>query len=161
LGLGVLLTGNGLLNRPPPGINGTAWELPQLSGSGSVRVADYRGKPTVANFFATWCTSCFLELPAFAKVSQDLRGRVQFVGVDSVDDGRGQEMADHFGIGWWPLARDIGGQQGSALHDLYRADGMPLTVFYGADGQVLQTANAPFSEELLRARLRDLYRINA
>jgi hypothetical protein len=30
-----------------------AWDLPQLDGDGRVRLADFRGKPTVAAFFAT------------------------------------------------------------------------------------------------------------
>ncbi len=149
----------GSLAQPKSGLTRTSWNVPRLDGHGVVRLADYSGKPVVVNFFATWCPTCFLELPAFAKVSSQVRGQVQFLGVDSFDDGHGQEMAAGLGIGWWPLGRDIGGHRGSAVHDLFESEAMPLTVFYSADGRVLDTYYGPMSEEILTARLRSLYGI--
>ena len=40
-----------------------AWDLPQLDGDGRVRLADFRGKPTIAAFFANWCEVCEREIP--------------------------------------------------------------------------------------------------
>jgi hypothetical protein len=40
------------------------WALPSLGGSGEVHLADFAGKPTVVNFFASWCDQCRAELPA-------------------------------------------------------------------------------------------------
>ena len=36
-----------------------------------VRVSDLRGRPTIINFWATWCTSCLAELPDFKEVQQE------------------------------------------------------------------------------------------
>lgn len=47
-----------------------AWDLPQLSGEGRVTLSDFSGKPTVAAFFASWCTVCEEEIPQFLTVSQ-------------------------------------------------------------------------------------------
>jgi thiol-disulfide isomerase/thioredoxin len=137
----------------------TAWSLPVLGGPGAVQLAAYKGKPTVANFFASWCTSCAFELPGFAKVSQELRGQVQFVGVNSLDDGSGKDMARHFGIDWWPLARDVGGTHGSGLHDTFGGIGMPITVFYDQNDRVLYVAPGAIPEPDLRAKLRELYHV--
>jgi len=41
----------------------TAFSLPALNGSGRVRLTQFRGKPTVVNFFASWCSACDSELP--------------------------------------------------------------------------------------------------
>jgi len=65
----------------------THWNLPRLDGAGQVRLTDFAGKPTVVNFFASWCTECRSELPGFALVSKDLAGRINFIGVNSLDDG--------------------------------------------------------------------------
>jgi thiol-disulfide isomerase/thioredoxin len=144
---------------PHSSFSTTAWTLPLLNGPGEVRLADYKGRPTVANFWASWCTECAFELPGFAKVSQELKGKVQFIGVNSLDDGNGMDMARHFGIDWWPLARDVNGTHGSGLHDAFGAVGMPISVFYDQDGQVLYEAPGAIPEPALREKLRSLYHV--
>jgi thiol-disulfide isomerase/thioredoxin len=135
----------------------TAFALPRLEGNGQVRLADSRGKPTVVNFFASWCTACRGELPAFAKISLELKGKVQFVGVNSLESGDGMNMARDFGIDWWPLARDVDGQQDSGLHDALGGQGMPITAFYDAKGKLLYVNPGALPEDALRARLQALY----
>jgi thiol-disulfide isomerase/thioredoxin len=44
-------------------------ELPDLNAIGRrVRLADFRGRPTVVNFWASWCPFCVAEMPAFERV---------------------------------------------------------------------------------------------
>ena len=69
--------------------DGEAWDLPQLDGDGRVTLADFRGKPTVAAFFAVWCTVCEDEMPQLLALSREIGDRVNFVGIDSQDNGRG------------------------------------------------------------------------
>ncbi len=64
-----------------------AFSLPVLNGNGWVRLAHYRGKPVVVNFFASWCTACQAELPGFRQEAIALKGRVIFIGVDSLETG--------------------------------------------------------------------------
>jgi len=66
----------------------TNWSLPALDGAGTVALAQFRGRPTVVNFFASWCSACDFELPGFATVSRQLSGQVHFVGVAPVTDRR-------------------------------------------------------------------------
>src|SRR5215470_1699928 len=63
--------------------NPAAFSLPALNGNGWVRLARYRGKPVVVNFFASWCTQCQAELPGFKQEADALTGKVTFIGVDS------------------------------------------------------------------------------
>lgn len=115
----------------------TGFVLPDLRGGPPIRLATFRGTPLVVNFFASWCTACRADLPVLAQVFGHLRGQVAFVGVDSLDDGSGLSFAVGLGLGPWPLARDVGGERGSGLHDAVGGVGMPVTAFYSAAGTLL------------------------
>ena len=101
--------------------------------------------PLVVNFYANWCTACDAELAHFRDVSAQTQGQVQFVGVQTQEDGGSLDLPDEHGVNWWPFARDINGTRsgGSGLYDsLARTPGMPITAFYGPDGQLLDVTNA-------------------
>lgn len=137
-----------------------AFDLPRLDGDGRVALAAFSGTPVVVNFFASWCSACDAELPGFAKVSDELRGKVTFVGVNSLETGDRTLMPRRHGITWWPLARDIGGSNGSGLHDaLGGGNSMPLTAFYTPDGRLLGVDRGALPEQALRQRISQLYGI--
>jgi cytochrome c biogenesis protein CcmG/thiol:disulfide interchange protein DsbE len=46
-----------------------------------IRLADLEGKPTVVNFFASWCINCERELPDFARAASEFGDDVNFVFV--------------------------------------------------------------------------------
>jgi len=140
----------------------SAWTLPTLSGQGSVRLADFRGKPLVLDFFASWCTACQSELPEFLAVDRRLGGRVRFAGVDSEENGDGIGMARRSGITSWPLARDVGGSQQSGLRDaLESTPGMPITAFYDSNGRLLQVRLGALSGDALAGLITQLYGVTA
>lgn len=134
-----------------------AFDLPAIEGEERVRLADFSGQPVVVNFFASWCTACDAELPGFAKVSRRLEGEIAFVGVAALETGDPMFMPERHGITWWPLARDIGGRNGSGLHAALGGRGMPVTAFYDADGAVLHVDAGALPERTLRSRLEQLY----
>ena len=136
------------------------FDLPALHGKERVRLADFRGKPLVVNFFASWCTACDEELPGFAKVSTELKGKVQFVGVNSLETGDRDFMPNRHHITWWPLAEDVAGSQGSGLHDaLGGGNGMPITAFYDANGKLVTVQRGAIPETVLRQTIQQLYGI--
>ena len=135
----------------------SAFDLPSIEGDERIRLADFAGTPTVVNFFASWCTACDAELPGFAKVSRELEGEVSFIGVNSLETGDAMLMPERHDITWWPLARDTGGRNGSGLHAALGGRGMPITAFYDADGSLVHVDGGALPEQLLRARLNELY----
>jgi cytochrome c biogenesis protein CcmG, thiol:disulfide interchange protein DsbE len=137
-----------------------SFDLPALTGTGDVRLADYRGKPTVVNFFASWCTQCQAELPGFSQVSKELKGKVNFIGVNALETGDGLAMARRFGIDWWPLARDVEGVQESGLHDALGGQGMPISAFYDAQGKLLFVSPGALPLDQLRATLQQYYGVS-
>lgn len=51
------------------GYSAPDFELTDLDGK-RVRLSDFRGKPVVLNFWATWCPPCRQELPIFQDLHQ-------------------------------------------------------------------------------------------
>lgn len=135
-----------------------AFDLPTIDDEARVRLADFEGKPVVVNFFASWCTSCDFELPGFARVSDELRGEVTFVGVNALETGDPLDMPERHGITWWPLAHDIG-SRGNDLHAALGGRGMPLTAFYDSEGALIHVDPGALDEATLRDRITTLYGI--
>jgi thiol-disulfide isomerase/thioredoxin len=158
LGVGVVAASSGTSGGP--GVTDpTRFDLPSLDGIARVQLAVYRGTPVVVDLFASWCAACRTELPGMARVAKDLSGKVVFIGVDSDDSGRGLSMAHQYALAesGFVLARDVGGAQGSGLHDALNALGMPATAFYDRAGKLIFKANEAIPEATLRAKLRQLY----
>jgi len=149
---------------PEPQVGNTseeAWDLPQLDGDGRIALTDFRGTPTVAAFFASWCDVCEHEIPEYLAVSQQVGDAVTFVGIDTQDNGRGLADAEKWGIaGAWPLAEDIGNSNGSGLSTgSFGMRGSPMTVFYDEEGLVLHVQRGGLSGEQLLQALDQLYGI--
>ncbi len=140
-----------------------AWDLPQLDGEGRVALADFEGTPTVAAFFASWCTVCEQEVPELLALSQQLGDAVDFVGINSQDNGQGLGDAEKWGIaGVWPLARDIGNGNGSSLSvQTFGARGSPTNVIYNAAGEVVHVQLGGISAADLLRLLDELTELEA
>lgn len=160
--IGVALIGLLVVLWPKPEVGNTtatAWDLPELDGDGRVTLADSRGTPTVAAFFASWCEVCEDEIPEYLAVSEQVGDQVHFVGIDTQDNGSGLGDAERWGIaGVWPLARDIGGTTGSGLSTgTFGARGSPMTVFYDEGGNVVHVQQGGLSAGQLLAALDEFF----
>ncbi len=136
------------------------FDLPALIGDGRVRLADFKGKPVVVNFFASWCGPCEAELPEFAEAARALKGKVSFVAVNSQElrAANGVEMARSKGLddAGVVLARDVGPAPSKLLHDAL-GRGMPLNAFYDSDGRLLEVRLGALVENKLAAQLERFY----
>jgi thiol-disulfide isomerase/thioredoxin len=146
---------------PEPAIGDTteeAWDLPQLEGDGRVALADFAGKPTVVAFFASWCTVCEQEIPQLLALSEEIGDEVNFVGINSQDNGNGGSDAAKWGIaGRWPLAKDIGNGNGSGLSgQTFGMRGMPLNLIYDGNGNLVHVQRGGLTTQNVVALLTDL-----
>ena len=146
-------------SAPQTSTDAAHFDLPALIGSGRVRLVDFRGKPLVVNFFASWCTACRGEAPGFRSVRAAVHGSVAFVAVNSMESGDGVAFARELGISDWPMARDVGGSSDSGLLEAVGGRGLPITAFYSAEGKLLTIRIGALDEATLRAELRSLYRV--
>ena len=117
-----------LLERPAP-----AFELPTLADGTPVRTSDLIGKPSVVNFWATWCESCPREHPLLVDLARRYSGRVQFVGIAYNDkNDRIQAWLDRHGGATYPTLIDINGKAAIA----YGVYGVPETYVIDAAGVI-------------------------
>ena len=79
--------------------------LPDLEGK-PVRLADFRGKTVLLNFWATWCMACMAEIPDLVALQRKLGDHVAILGValdglpdehghQPVEEGQGHAHAEH------------------------------------------------------------------
>ena len=116
-----------------------------------VKLSDFRGKPTVVNFWASWCGPCKSEMPDFEAVWQRMGNDVHFLMVNMTDghretiDSAKEFMTDsgyHF-----PVYYDT--QYSAAM--AYGVSSLPTTYFFDAEGYgVAYAIGAIGKEDLLR-----------
>src|SRR5438105_8677960 len=52
-----------------------------------VKLADFKGKVLLLDFWATWCEPCKLEIPGFIDLYQKYNSQgLEVIGVDTMDD---------------------------------------------------------------------------
>ena len=133
------------------------WDLPALEGDGRVVLSDFEGKPTVAAFFSSWCHVCQRELPGFAELSDVVADEVNFVGINTMNNGSGMPFARQMGISHWPLARDIGQHDGRQLATNFGARGSPTTVLYDESGVVVDVTLGGMDANQLAQKLNQFF----
>ncbi|HAW92195.1 MULTISPECIES: TlpA family protein disulfide reductase [unclassified Arsukibacterium] len=109
--------------------------LQQLNGD-SVNLADLgRGQLTVVNLWASWCPPCRREMPVLQQAEQ-LYSEVRFVLLNQREHPQTvQQYLNQAGLTFNHLLLDRQGQFASQLG----AHGLPVTLYFGADGQLLHS----------------------
>lgn len=116
-------------NRPAPN-----FDLPNISGSGAVRLANLRGDVVVVNFWASWCTVCQRDAPELRELYHHYQhAAVEFVGID-IDHGGMRSKARAFarrnGLSY-PIVADTGDVLGQ-----FGGIGVPVTYVIGRRGRI-------------------------
>ena len=140
----------------------SSWDLPALDdggdvdGDGRVTLAEFEGRPTVVNFFASWCIECNRELPAFRTLADQYRDDIDFVFVNSNETGNWRPMASEHDILEFPLVQDIGASGNRLYLALGGTVGMPITAFYDADGNHVFTNPGAMNISTITSTLDEL-----
>jgi thiol-disulfide isomerase/thioredoxin len=116
-------------------------------------IAELRGKPTVLNFWATWCMPCKAEMPRLDKLqAQYAPAGVQFIAI-SIDDTESRSKIPSliakrgFHIPVWQ------GASSGTLKELELGELVPATVILDAAGIIVGRIEGEASEKDIRSRL--------
>jgi Thiol-disulfide isomerase and thioredoxins len=106
----------------------------QDAAGAPARIADFKGKVTVVNLWATWCAPCVIEMPTLAKLAAAYEGKPVAVVAVSVDRPQDAEKARAFIAKHAPLAFYHDPKMALPFAFKPVASGMPTTIIYGPDG---------------------------
>jgi len=101
----------------------------------TVKLADFKGKVVMMNFFATWCGPCKYETPLFVQLQEQYRSQgVAFVGVQIDDDpALLKPFASEYKVNYPMLLANDRDDVQEAFGPFW---GLPVTVMIGRDGTI-------------------------
>ena len=130
--------------------------LKDMNGK-DVKLADFKGKPILLNFWATWCPPCKAEIPWFIEFAEKYKDQgLAVIGVsvdDSADDIKA--FAEEYKMNY-PMLVGLGHDK---LMEEYEATfAVPVSWFIRADGTVsTQRARHPPEKTWFEAQIKALF----
>jgi thiol-disulfide isomerase/thioredoxin len=123
------------------------------AGGRRVRLRDFRGKPVVLNFWATWCVPCNVEMPMLVDLEKQYAARdIAFIGA-SLDDAKTKSNIPEF-VSKHHIAFPVWyGATADDLDQLKLGGAVPATVFLDSEGRVVARILGQARLEELRERL--------
>lgn len=130
------------------------FELNGIEGENH-QISDYKGKPIIINFWASWCKPCEAEMPALQKMYQKYSSDVVFLTINSTNQDNlvnVQNFINKFQLKF-PVLLD---QEGS-VNSLFQVQALPTTFFVNSYGIIQEIIiGGPMSEVLLEIRIKKL-----
>jgi thiol-disulfide isomerase/thioredoxin len=119
------------------------------------RLAHYRGRVVLVNFWATWCEPCREEMPSIDRLRSSLKGKpFEVLAVNMAEPlSRIEKFAATVPVGF-PLLRDRDGMTAKS----WKAKLLPATFLIGRDGRIRYVAygELDWSSDAVRARVAEL-----
>jgi thiol-disulfide isomerase/thioredoxin len=119
----------------------------------SVKMADYKGKVVLLNFWATWCGPCKVEIPAFIELYDRYKGSGLVIAGVSIDDGPDalRAFATEWGMKYPILLLQ------SDVEDAYGPFyGIPTSFLIARDGSICTKHIGPATKEQLEQEIKAL-----
>ena len=107
-----------------------------VNGKGEdVALKDFRGKPVILNFWATWCAPCVKELPSLAKL-KELRPDIHVLAV-SQDLQKDAAELSAFLKRHKAESLESYQDKGKGLKRAFPVNGLPSTYILSSDGKII------------------------
>lgn len=113
-----------------------------------VKLSDYKGKPIVLNFWATWCYYCTLEMSDFNEAYEKYP-EIQFLMVNATDGIRETTSSAKDYIDKESYQFDVLFDTDLEAVNAYYVTGLPRTFFIDKDGNLVTYANGMLDMETL------------
>jgi cytochrome c biogenesis protein CcmG, thiol:disulfide interchange protein DsbE len=119
----------------------------------SVRLADYKGKVILLNFWATWCGPCQAEIPELVNTYAEYKDRGVVILGMSIDDTaetlRAYAAQKHMQYPVLLMQDDVDQAYGPIF-------GVPVTFFIGRDGTISKKHFGPVTKEQVDQEIKAL-----
>ena len=115
-----------------------------------VKLSDFRGKPTILNFWASWCGPCKMEMPDLEDAYLEYGDEINFLIVN-LTDGTSETVESASGYiesqGYtFPVYYDTA--MGGAF--AYGVNAIPVTYFLDADGNLVAYYPGAMTADILQ-----------
>ena len=135
-----------------PGAVASDFTLQDLNGK-SVKLSDFKGKPVLIDFWATWCPPCRASIPGLEKLHKAYGGKGLVVLAISLDQGGWDSVksfAAESGITYTVLkgTEDVASQ--------YQVRTIPMLVIMDKEGKIVKRYIGFDSEEELEKDIRSV-----
>ena len=156
--LGILFMGLGKnpneIRSPLVGRSAPTFALREVGTGRTLDLTQFKGKPVVINFWATWCGPCWEEHPVLVANARRLGEDVQFLGV--VFQDREETILNFLTQrgSSYPTVVDDQGKTAIA----YGVGGIPETFFLDADGIIRAKHTGPMTTDLLMTNVAKVTR---
>ena len=129
-----------------------AFVLTNLEGK-KVSLADYKGRPVLVNFWATWCGPCKVEMPWFEEFRKQYAAQgFEILGLtDDADAGKDviSKTAQKAGVTYPILLTD------GKVQDAYGGlDVLPMSFYIDRNGVVVEQTAGLGPKELIEANIK-------
>lgn len=115
-----------------------------------VNLSDFRGKPTIVNFWASWCGPCKMEMPDFEEKYRALGNEINFLMVNMTDGSRETvKIASNF-IKKEDYTFPVYFDTKSDAAITYSVYSLPTTYFIDSDGYVVAQSTGAINSETLQ-----------
>jgi cytochrome c biogenesis protein CcmG, thiol:disulfide interchange protein DsbE len=140
-----------LVGHPAP--NFSLATLGSSTGKSVLSLSDFKGKPVVLNFWASWCAPCKEELPLLESTWKRMQAQgkdVIFLGIDFQESkSDAANFLQTYGI-TYPTVLDATGSVASK----YSIASLPDTIFIDRNGTVLSKVAREITAQALSSNLQ-------
>jgi thiol-disulfide isomerase/thioredoxin len=130
------------------------FSLKGLDGK-TIKSSEFRGRPVVLDFWATWCAPCRASMPHLDAMEDRYQKQglvVIGVSLDELPAARVQEYAKRLGVGF-----RLGMASERILVDYGPLRSIPTTYFINRKGDVVRRVVGYIDEETMETYVRELF----
>lgn len=121
------------------------------------KLSDFEGKPTILNFWASWCGPCKNEMPDFDEAYGEYKDKINFLMVNLTDGSREtvETASDYIKKQGYSFPVYYDTQSDAVI--TYGVYSVPTTYFIDEDGNIISNARGAIDKETLQKGIDMIY----